>query len=508
MGKIKEYDQYDGLGLAGLIEKKEISAREVFEEAMSRIEELNPRLNAVITKMYDIAARTLEKPLPNGPFKGVPFLVKDLVSACEGVPMTMGSKACKDYVPTYDSELMKRFRKSGVLILGKTNTPEFGLMAITEPELHGPTRNPWNTDHTPGGSSGGSAAAVASGMVPLASGGDGGGSIRIPSSCCALFGLKPSRGRTPTGPDYGMIWQGAAVEHVLTRSVRDSAAMLDVVSGPESGAPFIIPGPQRPFIEEVDQDPGTLRIALCKRSPLGTYVHAECRKAVDQAAEVLKSLGHQLEEAEPDIDGHALARSFFMLYFGEIASDIKSLQKILGRKARPSDVEGPTWALNLLGQAYSAGEFVSAMRQWNIAARQMGLFHQKYDIYLTPTLAFSPVRIGEMQPSTVEKVIMKITNTLRLGSFVKCSGIADKFAIESLTKTPFTQLANLTGQPAMSVPLHWTSAGLPCGVHFTARFGDEATLLRLAGQLEEAQPWFDKRPPSMVHGPIEKQQVI
>ncbi|MBN2298617.1 MAG: amidase, partial [Deltaproteobacteria bacterium] len=233
LGEFKEYDRYDGLGLAELIRKKEISTREVCEEAISRIENINPRINAVITKMYDMASKTLEHPLPDGPFQGVPFLIKDLVSACEGAPMTMGSKAYQDYVPMHDSELMKRFRKSGVVILGKTNTPEFGLMGVTEPELHGPTRNPWNIDHTPGGSSGGSAAAVASGMVPMASGGDGGGSIRIPASCCALFGLKPSRGRTPTGPDYGMIWQGAAVEHVITRTVRDSAAMLDAVNGPD-----------------------------------------------------------------------------------------------------------------------------------------------------------------------------------------------------------------------------------------------------------------------------------
>jgi len=420
--------------------------------------------------------------------------------------MTMGSKAYQDYIPTHDSELMKRYKKSGVLILGKTNTPEFGLMGITEPELHGPTRNPWNTDHTPGGSSGGSAAAVAAGMVPMASGGDGGGSIRIPASCCSLFGLKPSRGRTPTGPDYGMIWQGAAVEHVLSRTVRDSAAMLDATNGSDIGAPYTIADPQRPYLEEVEREPGKLRIAFCKRSPLGTYVHAECRKAVDHTVDLLKSLGHELEEAEPEIDGQAMARSFFMMYFGEMAADIKSLQEVLGRKARPSDVEGPTWALSLLGGAYSAGEFVTAMRQWNIAARQMGIFHQKYDLYLTPTLAFSPVKIGELQPSTLEKVLMRITNTLRAGRIMRLSGIADKLAVESLNKTPFTQLANFTGQPAMSVPLHWTSAGLPCGVHFTAPFGDEATLLRIAGQLEKAQPWFDKRPPITINENENKQQ--
>lgn len=494
MSGFKEYDQYDGLGIAELIKKKEVSAQEVLAEAINRIERINPTINSVITKIYDMASKTLENPLPDGPFKGVPFLIKDLVSAFAGVPMTMGSKAYKDYVPEYDCELMKRYKNSGVVILGKTNTPEFGLLGITEPELHGPTRNPWNISHTPGGSSGGSAASVASAMVPMATGGDGGGSIRIPASCCGLFGLKPTRGRTPTGPDYGLIWQGAAVEHIISRSVRDSAAMLDTTNGSDVGALYVIPDPKRPYLTEVNQDPGKLRIAFCKRSPLGTYVHPECEQAVDNTAALLESLGHVVDEVEPDLDGQALAKSFFMMYFGEIAADIKAIKKVLGRKARPSDVEGPTWALSLLGGAYSAEEFVTSMRQWNVAARKMGEFHGKYDIYLTPTTATPPVKIGELQPSPVEQVLMKITNTLRAGRMIRLSGIADKIAIESLAKTPFTQLANFTGQPAMSVPLHWTPDGLPCGVHFMAPFGDEATLLSLAAQLEKALPWFDKRP--------------
>ena len=443
--------------------------------------------------MFDIADQAKGK-LPDGPFAGVPFLLKDLLTSYAGVPLTMGSKACRDYIPAWDSELMKRYKATGIVILGKTNTPEFGLMGITEPELHGPTRNPWNLNLTPGGSSGGSGAAVASGMVPFASGGDGGGSIRIPASYCGLFGMKPSRGRNPAGPEYGEIWQGAAVEHVLTRSVRDSAAMLDAINGPDAGAPYIIPMPERPYLEETAREPGPLNIAFTKKSPLNAGVHPDCQKAVESAAALLRRLGHHVDEAEPAIDGIALAKSYLVMYYGEIAADIEDLKKILGRKAKPSDVEGPTWALKLLGDAFTAGEFVQALRQWNTFARQMGLFFQRYDLYLTPTTAFPPVRIGELKPKPIEERLMKITNALNLGKLIRLSGVADKLAIENLAKTPYTQLANVTGLPAMSVPLHWTADGLPSGVQFIAPFGDEATLFRLAGQLERAQPWFDRRP--------------
>ena len=494
MGIFKEYDRYDALGLAELVRKKEVKTEELYEEAISRIERINPKINAVIFKMFDIARDIVKGKLPDGPFAGVPFLLKDLLTSYAGVPLTMGSKAYRNYIPAQDSELMKRYKATGVVILGKTNTPEFGLMGITEPELHGPTRNPWNLNVTPGGSSGGSAAAVASGMVPFASGGDGGGSIRIPASYCGLFGMKPSRGRNPTGPEYGQIWQGAAVEHVLTRSVRDSAAMMDAVNGPDAGAPYIIPKPERPYLEESTREPGPLKIAFTKKSPLNTGVHPECQKAVENAAALLTGLGHHVDEAEPLIDGIALAKSYFTMYYGEIAADIEDLKNVLGRKPKPSDVEGPTWALKLLGDAFTAGEFVHAIRQWNTFARQMGLFYQKYDLYLTPTTAFPPVRIGELKPKPIEERLMKITNIFNLGKLIRLSGIADKLAIESLAKTPYTQLANVTGLPAMSMPLHWTADGLPCGVQFIAPFGDEATLFRLAGQLEKAQPWFDKRP--------------
>lgn len=494
MQEVQEYDQYDALGLAELVRRREVSPGELCDEAIRRIERLNPLLNAVILRMYDQARQAAHSGLPDGPFTGVPFLIKDLVSSCAGVPMTKGCRAYRNYIPSFDSELMKRYRRTGAVILGKTNTPEFGLMGVTEPELHGPTRNPWNIEHTPGGSSGGSAAAVASGMVPMASGGDGGGSIRIPASYCALFGLKPSRGRNPTGPEFGQLWQGAAVEHVLTRTVRDCAAMLDAVNGPSPGDPYVIPRPEQPYSEEIEHPPGALRVGFTTASPLNTPVHPDCVKAVEHTARLLESLGHIVEEAAPKIDGIALARSYFMMYFGETAADIDELRHILGRKAVPGDVEGATWTLNLLGRAYSAGEFVSSLREWNRAARAMGKFHQSHDLFLTPTTAYPPVRIGELKPSPSEELLMKITNRFNLGRLLRISGIADKVAVDSLSKTPFTQLANLTGLPAMSVPLYWTEENLPCGVQFIAPFGEEAVLFRLAAQLEQAQPWFDRRP--------------
>ena len=495
MGGFKEYDQYDGRGLAELINKKKISAAEICEEAISRIERVNPTVNAVITPMYDLARKAVQEALPKGPFCGVPFLLKDLLGEFAGVPQTMGSRACKNYIPARDSELVKRYKQAGLVILGKTNVPEFGLVAFTEPELHGPTRNPWNPDHTPGGSSGGSAAAVASGMVPLASANDGAGSIRIPASCCGLFGLKVSRGRTPNGPPHGRNWQGAIVEHVISRSVRDSAAILDATHGVDAGASYVIPPPQRPYMQEIEQRCGRLRIAFNTRSPIDTSVHPECVRAVEKSVGLLEELGHEVEEARPDVNGQALAKGLIILYAGEVAALMDDLKLILGRKAKRSDMETITWTLALLGRAYAAGHFVKAKREWELAARIMSRFHETYDLYLTPTVAYPPVKIGELAPKPIERALLNVINALGSGRLLIASGVIDKLAVENLAKTPFTPLANFTGQPAMSVPLYWTPDGLPCGVQFMGRYADEATLLQLAAQLEEAQPWFDKRPP-------------
>lgn len=494
MAGFVEYDQYDAVGLAKLVREKKISPAELCEEAINRIEKLNPILNAVINPMFDMGRETVTKSLPDGPFTGVPFLLKDLISAYSGVKLTSGCRAYKDYIPDYDSELVKRFKKSGLIALGKTNTPEFGLMGITEPELYGPTRNPWNIEHTPGGSSGGSAAAVASGMVPMASGGDGGGSIRIPSAFCALFGLKPTRGRTPTGPKYGELWQGAAIEHVLTRSVRDNAAMLDTICGADVGAPYIIKPPERPYTDEINCETGSLKIAFNTESPLGTGTHEYCKEAVLQTAKLLQDLGHNVEEARPELDGIKLANSYFTLYFGEIAADIELARSVLKKKVSRSDFEIATWFFGQLGHHYSAFDFVRSMREWDIAARVMGQFHLKYDLYLTPTVAAPPAKVGELLPKSYEKVAMKILSVLNLGKLAKASGMVNQIAIQTLAKTPFTQLANFTGQPAMNVPLQWDKKGMPCGVQFIAPFGDEAILFRLASQLEKIKPWFNKRP--------------
>jgi amidase len=495
MGGFKEYNQYDGLGLAELVKKKEVSTAELCEEAIERIERVNPALNAVIAPMYDLARRAINEGLPDGPFCGVPFLLKDLLGDYAGVPQTMGSRACINYIPAQDSELVKRYKQAGLVIVGKTNTPEFGLLGITEPELHGPTRNPWNPDHTPGGSSGGSAAAVASGMVPLASANDGAGSIRIPSACCGLFGLKVTRGRTPNGPLHGRTWQGAVVEHVISRSVRDSAAILDATHGPDAGAPFVIPPPQQAYMKEIEDRPGRLRIAFNTQSPIDSDVHPECIRAVEQTVGLLEELGHQVEEARPEVDGQTLAKGLLILYSAEVTTIFDALIPFLGRKVKPSDVETVTWTLGLLGRTYTAGQIVKANREWELAGRIMGRFHEAYDLYLTPTIAYPPVKIGELALKPIEGILLKVINSLGLGRLLIASGVTDKLAVESLSKTPFTQLANFTGQPAMSLPLHWTPDNLPCGVQFMGRYGDEATLLRLAAQLEEAQPWFDKRPP-------------
>lgn len=494
MSEFTDYDSYDAIGMADLVRRKEIYAADLCEKAINRIEERNPLINAVVTKMYDQARKSIDDNLPDGPFKGVPFLLKDLGQPYAGVPMTKGCRGYQNYIPEQDSELVRRFKNAGLVILGKTNTPEFGLLGITEPELHGPTRNPWNTEHTPGGSSGGSAAAVASGMVPVASANDGGGSIRIPASYCGIFGLKPSRGRVPTGPESGESWQGASVDHVVSKSVRDSAAMLDAIQGVDVGAPYTITPPERPYRQEVEKSPGKLRIAFCSTSPLRTAVHPECEKAVQETAKLLQELGHLVEEDEPSIDGIELAKSFFMMYFGEMAADLDELQIYLKRRLKNDDTEILTRILALMGNAYTAGEFVRSMRWWNTISRSTGAFFQRYDVYLTPTVASPPVEIGEFQPPALLVFLMKILTTLRMGKTIKATGVVEKGSIESLAKTPFTQLANITGQPAMSVPLHWTAEGLPCGVQLIGRFGDEATLFRLAAQLEKARPWFNKRP--------------
>lgn len=493
MGGFNEYERYDGLGLADLVKRGEVSAAEVVEAAIVRIERLNPKLNAVVHPMFEVGRERARMGL-EGPFQGVPLLLKDLTETYAGAPTTAGARIHRNRVETADSEQVRRFKQAGVVVLGKTNTPEFGLMGVTEPELFGPCRNPWDTDRTPGGSSGGSAAAVASGMVPIASAGDGGGSIRIPASHCGLFGIKPSRGRTPAGPGRVQHWQGAVVSHVLSRSVRDSAAMLDSLHGVSPGAPRMITPPERPYLEEVSRSPGKLRIAFSTASPVQKEVHPEAVRAVERTIQILTDLGHHVEEAQPAVDGKALALSYITMYCGEIATDLRELAAEHGKAAVAAGVELTTQILGLIGSAISAGEFVQATRQWERATLAMGSLFETYDLYLTPTVARPPVRIGELAPKPAERAAMSLMNNLGAGRLLKAAGLLEKIALDNLAATPFTQLANLTGLPAMSVPLHWTEENLPLGAQFVAPFGDEAVLFRLAGQLEQASPWFDRRP--------------
>ena len=493
-----DYSSFDALGLAELVRTRQVTPLELVDSAIARIEALNPKLNAVVHRMYDRARAQAKLPRTDARFHGVPFMLKDLLSWYEGEPTTSGSRLYEGWVAPHDTEIVKRYRRAGVIVLGKTNTPEFGLTPYTEPELFGPALNPWDTTRTTGGSSGGSAAAVASGMVPWAGGGDGGGSIRIPASCCGIFGLKPTRGRTPAGPIIGELWQGAAIEHCLTRSVRDSAAMLDAIEGPDVGAPYWAPPQERPFLDEVSAPPRALRIAFTSTPFLGHTVDPDCSAALADAVELLASLGHQVSEAAPPVNREEFNRSFLTVVCGEVHSDVLEAKDKIGRAAKPSDLEYTTWALSLLGRSISAGAFVKAEHYLRSASRQVGQFFENYDVLVTPTLATPPFRTGELQPKPHERALLKALGALRAGNVLKLIGALEQTADKIFDAIPYTPLFNVTGQPAMSVPLYWNAANLPIGIHFVGRFGDEATLFRLAGQLEVARPWNSRRPP--IHG--------
>jgi amidase len=494
MSSFPEYPKYDGLGLAELVCTKQITPSELVEEAIERIEARNPRLNAVVNKLYEQARAAAKNDLPDGPFMGVPFLVKDLISTMEGVPTSFGTRWLKDYPMPHDTEMVRRFRATGAVILGKTNTPEFGLVPYTEPEAFGPTHNPWDLQRTPGGSSGGSGAAVAARLVPLASGGDGGGSIRIPASCCGLFGLKPTRARTPTGPVVGEMWHGFAQEHVLSRSVRDSAAMLDAVAGPDVGAPYFAPPQERPYLQEVSTDPGKLRIAFTSHPFMGHEVHTDCRKGLEETVRLLQSLGHIVVEDKPDIDGEAFSVAFLTVVAGETRADIEWTSGLVKRKPSLAGFEASTYAVGLLGKAMSAVDYANAVRYLQTVSRSIGRFFESYDLLLTPTLSQPPVPIGSLQPPSSQMPLIRLIGQLNAGWLLNALGVIKPLAAQTFDFIPYTPVFNVTGQPAMSVPLYWNEAGLPIGMHFVGRFGDEATLFRLAGQLERAQPWFDRAP--------------
>ncbi len=495
MSSFPDYPKYDGLGLAELVRKGETTALELVEEAIERIETYNPRLNAVITKLYEIARDTARKPIPPGPFAGVPFLVKDLLAMVAGVPTSYGNRFWKGIPAKADSELVKRWKAAGLIILGKTNTPEFGLSPYTEPDVFGPTHNPWDLTRTPGGSSGGSAAVVAARFVPVASAGDGGGSIRIPASACGIFGLKPTRGRTPTGPIFGEAWHGFAIEHALTRSVRDSAALLDATEGADVGAPYWAPPPKRAFLDEVTTQPGKLRIAMTGKPMLGKKVHADVLKGLHETASLLKELGHEVVEAAPQLDGEPFALAFLKIVAAELRCDIEQTARAAGKKVSVSDFDPASFGLGMLGKSLSAQEYASASRYLQASAREVGRFFEDYDLLLTPTLSQPPVKTGSLQPTSAEKALIRLVGSFDGGGLLRAMGIIKTLAAQTFEFIPWTPVFNVTGQPAMSVPLHWNTDRLPIGMHFVGKFGDEATLFRLAGQLEQAQPWAGRTPP-------------
>jgi amidase len=490
-----DYERYDGLGLAELVKKKEVQPVELVEEAINRIEKLNPQINAVIYKMYEQARKAAAGDLPDGSFKGVPFMLKDLTAFYAGVPLTCGSRFFKDFVPDHDSELVRRFKATGVITIGKTNLPELGLAFVTEPELFGPANNPWDLTRTTGGSSGGSAAAVAACMVPLAHGNDGGGSIRVPSSCCGVFGLKPTRGRNPAGPDFGDLWRGFACEHVITRSVRDSAAMLDATAGPDTGAPYYAAPPARSFLNEVGANPGKLRIAFTTEPFFGSKVEEDCVKGLEATVKLCENLGHEVAEAVPEIDRKAVARAFITVVCSENRALIEEAGELFNRKASYRDFEPVTWISALLGGEFPAYDLSRALNLIQLTSRQVGRFFEKYDILLTPTLAMPPVKAGASQIKGFLALAMKFLYRLNSGSLISRFGGVETFTEQAFEFAPYTPLFNATGQPAMSVPLYWNDAGLPIGMQFVGRYGDEATLFRLAGQLEKAKPWADRLPP-------------
>ncbi len=474
MAKSDELALLDATAQADLVRRKEVKPIELVDAAIERIERLNPLINAVVTPMYEQARAAATGELPEGPFAGVPFLLKDLLASYGGVRMTSGSAFLRDHVPDHDSELVARVKRAGLVTLGKTNTPEFGILPTTEPHLFGPTRNPWDTSRTAGGSSGGSAAAVAAGMVPMAHGNDGGGSIRIPASCCGLFGLKPTRARNPLGPDLGDIMSGLVVEHALTRSVRDSAALLDATSGPDVGDPYWSPPKARPFLQEVGAEPGRLRIAFTTLTAAGASVHPDCVEAVKDAAALCADLGHSVEEAPPVVPTELMARAFMTIWSAGVAHDIDSMAVLTGKTPASGQFEPLTWALYEAGRQQTASGYLLAVTVIQTIARDFGRFFVNYDVHLTPTLGEPPVPLGSFE-ATPEN---PLRGYARAGAFV-----------------PFTPVCNMTGQPAMSVPLFWNAAGLPIGTHFIGRFGDEATLFKLAAQLEAARPWAGRRPP-------------
>ncbi|MFC0542920.1 amidase [Kutzneria chonburiensis] len=470
-----ELSTMDATAQAELVRSGEVTALELVDAAIERIERLNPTLNAVITPMFD-RARAVARTNPTGPFAGVPFLLKDLVAEVDGVPFSEGSVFVRGTTSGYTSELVTRLHRAGLVVVGKTNTPEFGMAPACEPVLHGATRNPWDLSRSTSGSSGGSAAAVAAGLVPMAHGNDLGGSIRFPAAACGLFGLKPTRARTPLGPEYGDVINGWAVEHALTLTVRDSAALLDAIAGPALGDPYQAPTPVRPFAEEVAVDPRRLRIAYSPRTPGGELGHPDCVAAVEDAAALCAALGHEVIEADlPGLDGE-VGGAIGTVFNAATAWILAYWIRRVGREPRPGELEPLTVAYWDAGRQVSASDYLLAIETLQRFSRTVARFLTGVDLWLTPTMSEPPAPLGEItaSPDDPLRAISRGARTVAYPAVI----------------------ANITGNPAMSVPLWSNADGLPIGVHFLGRYGDEATLFQLAGQLERARPWAHRRPPT------------
>jgi amidase len=491
---ISEYRGLDATDMSALIQAGDLSATQLLESAIARMSQVNLAINAIVIPMLE-HARERAGAAPQGPFGGVPFLLKDLFQDFAGVPSSCGNQGLKrtGYTPKAHAEIVKRWLAAGTVMFGRTNTPEFGSKGITEPVAWGPTRNPWSLEHSPGGSSGGAAAAVAARIVPMAAASDGGGSIRIPASFTGLFGFKPGRGRTPSGPGVTDPMHGASVNHVLTRSVRDSARMLDATHGPERGGGFRLASPPRPYAEELERDPGPLRIAFSARSPIGSDVHPDAVAAVERAAALLASLGHHVEEAAPEIDGMALAMDFCAVWFAQLAHHVAHTRQLVAATDR--DFELDSLALSAIARARSGPEYVARYTSWGQHADVLAGFLGRYDVFLTPTTAAPPPRIGEVKTPAWAERALRLGLPLGLGRLLPLAqGTVDEVTFQNLRVVPFTQLANVTGVPAMSVPLAQYRDGLPLGVQLLADHGGEGLLFSIAAQLERASPWQQRLP--------------
>jgi amidase len=471
-GLAADYTNYDGLGLAELIATGQISALELLHAVRQRVDALNPKLNAFCQLFYEKAEAQIDAGLAPGPFHGVPFALKDLGLYLSGTVTSGGSRIWSSDVASFDSTLSVRYRQAGLVIFGKTNSPELGLTVTTESALYGRTHNPWNPERIAGGSSGGAAAVVASRILPMAHASDGGGSIRVPASCCGVFGFKPTRSRVPLGPSSFEGWNGCSHQHAITISVRDSAALLDLSGGAELGSPFFSPRPEVPFLSEVTAEPGSLRIAVIASPPAPVPVDPECARALAGAAKLCESLGHHVEEASWPAEVESFRDALTTVVQVSVARKLEDGTAILGRPPQQSDVEVMTWAMMQAGMNIPAVRYSRAIQDLHAIGFAFARFLERYDLILCPTLAKPPIPLGVLALSREPQAWFK----------------------DFLEFCPFTSFANATGQPSMSVPLHWTEEGLPVGTMFTGRFGEDATLFRLAGQLERAQPWAKRRP--------------